>query len=160
MYTARNVSCCRFGGHKDNIVTHEPEIGYHEAEVRPRIQDLGSKVVTERGGAVAWVARDLDITESVLRRWIREMSMTPAVALPGNGQMRAVQPLSSLLPLRFWGLRSSSGSAWPWKSQPAPTHFPSRTGRGNEKNCPANNPSPGRLGSRCQIAWPVTAAQP
>ena len=34
-------------------------------------------------------ARDLDLAESVLRRWMRELTATPAAAFPGNGQMRA-----------------------------------------------------------------------
>ena len=32
------------------------------------------KLVTERGVAVAQAARDLDVAESVLRRWMREMA--------------------------------------------------------------------------------------
>ncbi len=49
------------------------------------------RLVTDRGVAVAQAARDLDIAEGVLRRWIRELSVTPAAAFPGNGQMRADQ---------------------------------------------------------------------
>ena len=47
------------------------------------------KLVTDRGVAVAQAARDLDVAESVLRRWMRELTATPATAFPGNGQMRA-----------------------------------------------------------------------
>ncbi|HHW32960.1 MAG TPA: IS3 family transposase [Paracoccus solventivorans] len=49
------------------------------------------KLVTERGVAVAQAARDLDVAESVLRRWMRELTAAPAAAFPGNGQMRADQ---------------------------------------------------------------------
>ena len=49
------------------------------------------RLVTDRGVAVAQAARDLDIAEGVLRRWIRELSVAPAAAFPGNGQMRADQ---------------------------------------------------------------------
>ena len=38
--------------------------------------------------AVAQAARDLDIAESVLRRWMRDVTAAPAMAFPGNGQMR------------------------------------------------------------------------
>jgi transposase len=38
---------------------------------------------------VAQAARDLDIAESVLRRWMRELTATPAAAFARNGQMRA-----------------------------------------------------------------------
>ena len=35
--------------------------------------------------------RDLDIAESVLRRWIRESEADPRHAFPGQGQMRPEQ---------------------------------------------------------------------
>lgn len=38
---------------------------------------------------MAHAARDLEVAESVLRRWIRELAAMPAAARPGNGQMRA-----------------------------------------------------------------------
>ncbi|MFV1876213.1 IS3 family transposase [Nioella sp.] len=47
------------------------------------------KLVTERGVAIAQAARDLDLAESVLRRWIREAAEAPITAFPGNGQQRA-----------------------------------------------------------------------
>jgi len=51
------------------------------------------RLVTDRGVAVAvavaQAARDLDVAESVLRRWMRELTATPAAAFPGNGQMRS-----------------------------------------------------------------------
>lgn len=43
------------------------------------------KLVTDRGLAVAQAARDLDLAESVLRCWMRELIATPATAFPGNG---------------------------------------------------------------------------
>lgn len=45
-------------------------------------------LVTGRGAAMAQAARDLDTAESVLRRWIRELTVTPA-AFPGNGHLCA-----------------------------------------------------------------------
>ncbi len=59
------------------------------------------RLVTDRGVAVAQAARDLDVAESVLRRWMRDGgpdchrsegrpdAVTLATAFPGNGQMRA-----------------------------------------------------------------------
>ena len=38
---------------------------------------------------MAQAARDLDVAESVLRRWMRELTAAPAAAFPGKGQMRA-----------------------------------------------------------------------
>jgi transposase len=47
------------------------------------------RLVMDRGVALAQAARDLDVAESVLRRWMRELTATPAAAFPGNGQMRS-----------------------------------------------------------------------
>ena len=49
------------------------------------------RLVTERGVAVAQAARDLDVAESVLRRWMREWPAAPVAAFPGNGKMPADQ---------------------------------------------------------------------
>ena len=49
------------------------------------------KLVTERGVAVAQAARDLDVAESVLRRWMRELARDPGEAFPGNGVMKPEQ---------------------------------------------------------------------
>lgn len=46
------------------------------------------RLVTDRGVAVAQAARDLDVAERVLRRWMRELATAPGMAFPGNGQMR------------------------------------------------------------------------
>ena len=47
------------------------------------------RLVTDQGVAVAQAARDLDLAESVLRRWMRELTVAPTAAFPGNEQMRA-----------------------------------------------------------------------
>jgi transposase len=46
------------------------------------------KLVRERGVSVAQACRDLDLTESVLRRWLREILAEPQQAFPGHGQMK------------------------------------------------------------------------
>lgn len=47
------------------------------------------KLVTERCVSVAHAVRALDLAESVLRLWVRELSALPATAFPGHGQQRA-----------------------------------------------------------------------
>jgi transposase len=47
------------------------------------------KLVTDRGVSVSQACRDLDLAESVLRRWMRETAVAPATSFPGNGQQRA-----------------------------------------------------------------------
>lgn len=49
------------------------------------------KLVRDRGVAVVQACHDLDIAESVLRRWIRESEADPRYAFPGQGQLRPEQ---------------------------------------------------------------------
>ena len=46
------------------------------------------RLVTERGVAVAQAAKDLDVHENVLRKWVRELRDEPQEAFPGNGKQR------------------------------------------------------------------------
>ncbi len=45
----------------------------------------------ERGVSVAQASRDLEVHPNVLRKWAREMSVDPAQAFPGHGQMKPEQ---------------------------------------------------------------------
>jgi len=47
------------------------------------------RLVTERGVAVAQAAKDLDVHENVLRKWVRELREEPQEAFPGNGKQKA-----------------------------------------------------------------------
>jgi transposase len=49
------------------------------------------KLVKDRGVGVAQASRDLDVAESVLRRWMRDMEADPQQAFPGKGQARPEQ---------------------------------------------------------------------
>ena len=49
------------------------------------------RLVKDRGVAVAQAARDLDVHENVLRKWVRDLSMDPQHAFPGHGQMKPEQ---------------------------------------------------------------------
>lgn len=49
------------------------------------------RLVQERGVSVVQASRDLDLAESVLRRWIRDASADPQQAFPGHGQMKPEQ---------------------------------------------------------------------
>ena len=40
------------------------------------------KLVTERGATEARAGRDLELAESVLRRWMREATVAPTTAFP------------------------------------------------------------------------------
>jgi transposase len=49
------------------------------------------KLVRERGVGVAQAARDLDVHENVLRKWVKEFGDDPAQAFPGHGHMKPDQ---------------------------------------------------------------------
>jgi len=49
------------------------------------------RLVNERGVAVTQAARDLELHENVLRKWVRELVADPQQAFPGQGQMKPEQ---------------------------------------------------------------------
>jgi transposase len=49
------------------------------------------KLIRERGVSYAQAARDLDVHENVLRKWVKEFGADPTGAFPGNGQMKPEQ---------------------------------------------------------------------
>ena len=49
------------------------------------------KLVAERGVSISQAARDLDLGETVLRRWVRELTADPQQAFAGNGVMKPEQ---------------------------------------------------------------------
>lgn len=49
------------------------------------------RLIKDRGVAVAQAARDLDVHENVLRKWVRELSGDSQHAFPGHGQMKPEQ---------------------------------------------------------------------
>ena len=49
------------------------------------------KLVRERGVTVAQAARDLDLHENLLRKWVKDFATDPQHAFPGQGQMKPEQ---------------------------------------------------------------------
>jgi transposase len=49
------------------------------------------KLVKERGVTVAQAARDLELHQTVLRSWIRELAVDARHAFPGKGVMKPEQ---------------------------------------------------------------------
>ena len=49
------------------------------------------RLVRERGVTVAQAARDLDVHENVLRKWVGSSTPIPKQAFPGHGQMKPEQ---------------------------------------------------------------------
>lgn len=78
------------------------------------------KLVKERGVSVAQAARDLDVHETMLRKWVREFGADPAQSFTGNGQMKPEQlEIFSSQALRCCSIfvrhfRKSPHCAWNW----------------------------------------------
>ena len=49
------------------------------------------RLVKDRGVSIAQAARDLDVHENVLRKWVRELQVDPQQAFPGKGVMKPEQ---------------------------------------------------------------------
>ena len=71
----------------------EPEVGQMQRRKFSREFKLEAvRLVKERGcQSVAQAARDLDVHENVLRKWIKEFGADPLHAFPGHGQMKPEQ---------------------------------------------------------------------
>jgi transposase-like protein len=50
----------------------KPEVGHAETEVLSRVQDRGGQAGTRVWSLAAQAARDLDVHENVLRKWVKE----------------------------------------------------------------------------------------
>ena len=62
------------------------------------------KLVRERGVSAAQAARDLDVHENVLRKWVKEFCGAPQDAFPGGqGQMKPSSRRSSGCAARLSG---------------------------------------------------------
>ena len=61
-------------------------------------------LVRDRGVGVAQEARDLDVAESVLRRWIRDADLLQA--FPGKGQVKPDQQKINVLRREFAKLKA------------------------------------------------------
>lgn len=84
------MSYCQFHGHADIIVTKELESESMTGRMLSGDFKLKAvRLVTDRGVATAQAASELDLAESVLRRWTREATARPGTAFRGNRQMRA-----------------------------------------------------------------------
>ena len=49
------------------------------------------RLIKDKNLSVRQAAQDLDIHESVLRRWVKDYSSTPAHAFPGQGHQKPEQ---------------------------------------------------------------------
>ena len=49
------------------------------------------RLVRNRGVSIAQAARDLDLHENVIRKWLKDFDADPAQAFPGHGNMKPEQ---------------------------------------------------------------------
>lgn len=70
----------------------KPEVVYgNETAVQLELKVEAVKLVTERGVAVAQAACDLDVHETRLSAWMRELTADSLQAFPGKGVMKPEQ---------------------------------------------------------------------
>lgn len=50
-----------------------------------------ARLVKDRGVSVAQAARDLDVHENLLRKWVKDFEIDPRQAFPGHGNMKPEQ---------------------------------------------------------------------
>ena len=48
------------------------------------------RLVRSRGVSIAQAARDLDLHENVIRKWLKDFDAGPGQAFPGHGNMSAI----------------------------------------------------------------------
>ena len=49
------------------------------------------RLVRNRGVSIAQAARDLDLHENVIRKWLKDFDADPGQAFPGHGNMKPAQ---------------------------------------------------------------------
>jgi transposase len=69
----------------------KPEVAMQRRKFGHEFKLEAVKLVRDRGVSVAQAARDLDVHENVLRKWVREFGSDPVQAFPGHGQMKPEQ---------------------------------------------------------------------
>src|SRR3974390_3753818 len=69
----------------------KPEVAMQRRRVSREFKLEAVKLVRERGVSVAQAARDLDVHENVLRKWVKEFGADLAHSFPGHGQMKPEQ---------------------------------------------------------------------
>ena len=66
----------------------KPEVGMRRRRFTREFKLEAVKLVRERGVPAAQAARNLDVHENVLRKWVKEFGADPVQAFPGHGQMK------------------------------------------------------------------------
>ena len=63
----------------------------HRRTFTPEFKAQAVRLVTEQGRSVAEVARDLDVSESLLRSWKQALTVNGPGAFPGRGNLPALE---------------------------------------------------------------------
>src|SRR4030081_3141039 len=69
----------------------EPEVVMRRRKFSREFKIEAVRLVGERGVSAAQAARDLDVHENGLRKWVKEFGSDPVQAFPGHGQMKPEQ---------------------------------------------------------------------
>ena len=69
----------------------KPEVAMQRRKFSREFKVEAVRLVRDRGVSAAQAARDLDVHENVLRKWVKEFAAAPQRAFPGHGQMKPEQ---------------------------------------------------------------------
>lgn len=69
----------------------KPEVAYGEQGFSREFKIEAVRLVRERRVSVAQAARDLDVHENLLRKWVKQLADDPLEAFPGHGRMKAAE---------------------------------------------------------------------
>ena len=70
---------------------HEAGGSHAETKIWARVQGRSCQACQGARGLGSAAARDLELHENVLRKWVKEFGSDPVQAFPGHGQMKPEQ---------------------------------------------------------------------
>jgi transposase len=94
----------------------KPEVAMQRRKFSREFKLEAVKLVRERGGSAAQAARDLDVHENLLRKWIKEFGSDPVQAFPGHGQMKPEQQTIENLQREVTKLKAERAIRYEWKN--------------------------------------------
>jgi transposase len=74
----------------------------------PEFKEEIVKLITEQGKSVTEVSRDLEIHDSVIRRWVKTYKEEGTKGFPGNGRMRPEDAKYKALQKELYDLREEN----------------------------------------------------
>jgi transposase len=74
----------------------------------PEFKEEIVKLITEQGKSVAEVSRDIEVHDSVIRRWVKTYKEEGTKGFPGNGRLRPEDAEYKALQKELYDLREEN----------------------------------------------------